>query len=553
MRKLAWAALFLAACSSSGRTTGSTSGGTNGTNGGTNGTSGTNGSGGGQDLAMPYNGPDMAQPTLPPDSTVSVNGAPGDASNQFGGAADPAAAPTLVYPPDGVLVPPNLNELEIQFTPAAGTSLFEVGFTGPNGLNLRVYTTCVTVGTGCGYLPDAPVWNTVAQAGRDDTVKITVRAVNASGGVGSSAARNLSFAEEDLQGGLYYWAAAQGGINRYDFGLRGQKAEAFYTPSMSGAMCNGCHALSRDGSRIAVGLNIPGPATLRVLDVASRATLFESAGGPGSSGGSNFEALTPDGKQVLTSQGGNLVLQDAATGAATGATISNGTMPDFAADGSKVVFARAASSACPLGLCGANPGVDSASLFVAPFSGGTFGAPVALVGGGGSDNYYYPSFSPDGNWVAFNHSATDSYDAADAKVLVVSSAGGTPADLTAVNSVALGNSWPKFAPFVHHFQGKTIFWLTFSSRRDYGLRLVNSTMAADSQIVQLWMVAVSPDRLNTPGDAGFPPFWLPFQDIATGNHIAQWTETVARMGCTDSSQCMQGEFCVGGQCIPQIN
>ncbi len=557
MRKAGWltVAIFLVGCNDAGRgrTSGGTSAGTHGSTGGNTGsTGGTTGSGGGADMATPYFGPDMAEPTLPPDSTVTANGAPAGASGQFGGAVDPAAAPTLVYPPDGVMVPPNLNVLEIQFVPAAGTNLFEVAFTGPNGLNLRVFTTCVTVGAGCGYLPDPAVWNTVAQAGRDNTVQITVSATGSAGTVGSAAARNISFATEDLQGGLYYWAAAQGSVNRYDFGLRGQTAESFYTTAMSGAICVGCHNISRDGSRIAVGLNIPGPATMRVLDVASRSTLFESAGGVGASGGSNFEALTPDGKQVLASQGGNLVLLDAATGAAANASITNGTMPDWSADGTQVVFARGAAMACPLGLCGANPGVDSASLFVAPFAGGAFGTARQLVAGGGSDNYYYPAFSPDGSWVAFNHSGTDSFDAADAKVMVVNSLGGTPTDLSALNTT-LGNSWPKFAPFVHHFQGKTIFWLTFSSRRDYGLRLINSAQSDPSnQIAQVWMVAVSPDRLNTPGDGGYPPFWLPFQDMTTGNHIAQWTETVARAPCQSDMQCLAGEFCIGGQCLPEI-
>src|SRR4029079_8057941 len=105
--------------------------------------------------------------------------------------------------------------------------------------------------------------------------------------------------------------------NRYDFGLRGQKAENFYTPTESGAMCVGCHVLSRDGGRIAVGLNVPGPATLRVLDVATRTTLFESASAPfGGTGGSNFEALSPDGTRVLTNSGQDLALHDAMTGAA---------------------------------------------------------------------------------------------------------------------------------------------------------------------------------------------------------------------------------------------
>ena len=43
------------------------------------------------------------------------------------------------------------------------------------------------------------------------------------GGVGETAKQDLSFTENDAEGGLYYWAASSGGIARYDFGLRGQK------------------------------------------------------------------------------------------------------------------------------------------------------------------------------------------------------------------------------------------------------------------------------------------------------------------------------------------
>jgi hypothetical protein len=119
-----------------------------------------------------------------------------------------------------------------------------------------------------------------------------------------------------------------------------------------------------------------------------------------------------------------------------------------------------------------------------------------------------------------------------------------------VNDVK-GNSWPKFAPFISHFQGKTIFWLTFSTRRDYGLRLLNSK-SGDKGVAQVWMVAVSPDRLRSAGDVGYPGFWLPFQDLSTGNHIAQWTQDVQRQGCSSDGQCIQGEFCVGGECVPPI-
>jgi hypothetical protein len=75
-----------------------------------------------------------------------------------------------------------------------------------------------------------------------------------------------------------------------------------------------------------------------------------------------------------------------------------------------------------------------------------------------------------------------------------------------------------------------ILWLTFSSLRRYGLRpspppasthegLPNGTL--------IWMVALDPARLARGEDPSVPAFCLPFQNIATSNHIAQWTAGVA--------------------------
>src|SRR5262249_52515792 len=55
-------------------------------------------------------------------------GLPPDPGSQFGGPSSSALAPQLVYPNDGVLVPPNLGKLEFHFKPASGTSLFAIQF-----------------------------------------------------------------------------------------------------------------------------------------------------------------------------------------------------------------------------------------------------------------------------------------------------------------------------------------------------------------------------------------------------------------------------------------
>ncbi len=67
-------------------------------------------------------------------------------------------------------------------------------------------------------------------------------------------------AQEPITGGLYYWNAA-GTIDRFEFGVRGARAERFLgVAETGGGICVGCHTLSRDGSRIAVGTGIPGVA-----------------------------------------------------------------------------------------------------------------------------------------------------------------------------------------------------------------------------------------------------------------------------------------------------
>jgi hypothetical protein len=499
-------------------------------------------------------GPDMALPTTAVVQTVIAPGAPANAPTLFSGPSDPSLGPALVYPPDGVIMPPNLSDLEFQFLPAAGTTVFELHLRSTY-LDLTIYTPCNTVGTGCGYLPDDATWQLISAQARGSEVTVELRATSSSGGaVGSAAPRKMGFTDEDLLGGLYYWAAASGAVNRYDFGRRGQVAENFYTPITAGAICVGCHALSHDGTRIAVGLNDPTPATLRVLDVASKTKLFDSTSAiMGGDGGSNFEAISPDAKYVLTTLGADLVLRDAASGTITGTNpaITNGTMPDWSTDGSQVAFARGATISIPFPIPGGlTPvGIDQGSIYTSSVSGTSFGTPNLIVQGSMSQNNYYPSLSPDGTLIAFNRSTMNSYDAPDATVQIIPSSGGTPTSLNATN-MNQGNSWPKFAPFVHHYQGKTIFWLTFSSRRDYGLRIVNSATPSVPGTAQVWMVAVPGDASEI-GVADYPPFWLPFQDPTTGNHIAQWTQTVARQPCSpiDGSGCNAGETCDNGQCI----
>jgi hypothetical protein len=477
----------------------------------------------------------------PPDADVIVDpSAPDDAPDQFGGATPGGAAPTLVYPPTETMVPPNLNTMEVHYLPGGTNTLFELRLTGTNAAFL-IYFACTPLAQGCVWEPSQAVWDMLAAGGRgDDPMTWQIRGLDpATGLVGSSEERTLQFAIDDLLGGIYYWAAGNGAIMRYEFGRRGQSAERFLgvAESPGATQCVGCHALSRDGTRIAVGLDAPLPSISSMFVVETRTQLWRApmTSFPPGPGGANFFTFSPDNQWLLSSDGQTLVLREAETGANPMTVVTNATMPDWSPDGSSVVFARAGMQ-----IPAANPGVARGSLVLVPTS--SWMGETSLVASGNTSNNYYPSFSPDGQWVMFNRSANldSSFDAPDAKVMVVPASGGQPVSLDRATSTN-GDSWPKWAPFVHQYRSGSVMWLTFSSRRAYGLR--------SSGTSQIWMAAFDPSRVAAGQDPSFAAFWLPFQDAASGNHIAQWVDNVVRQPCMNSDECATGEICEGMVCV----
>ena len=114
-----------------------------------------------------------------------------------------------------------------------------------------------------------------------------------------------------------------------------------------------------------------------------------------------------------------------------------------------------------------------------------------------------------------------------------------PIELTAANrpgvadrgATDLGTSYPKWNPFSFQVSAQSqILWLTFSSLRRYGLRPsppAASTHEGLPNGTLIWMVAVDAARLARGEDPSAAAFCLPFQDIGTSNHIAQWTSGIA--------------------------
>jgi hypothetical protein len=479
---------------------------------------------------------------------------PADPEAPFGGPADAGRAPDMVYPNDDVLLPPNLRLLEIHFHPGPGNTLFEIAF--ENELtDVRVYARCtVPVAGGCIYTPDATVWQWIAETNRGGA-KLAVRTRgtdDAGTGVGASADQHLAFSYEDLRGGMYYWKATgnDSAIMRFDFGDVSQTtAERFVGPEQAGGKCVGCHALSRDGKKMvasAGGWDVEDMLLVDVESATRTATPPQAA----------FASWNPDGTRyvgVFAFTGTpthDLMLFDGAGALQgtidVGATAAQSTShPDWSDDGSKIVYVRAGQAY--------EGGVNNQRFYqgglhlVEDQGGGTFGAPVTLLPAEPGRNRYYPSFGPGSQLLAFNESTCPSGTAhvacnADsdpsATIFVMKpEPGAAPIALLRANAPGktdatseLTNSWAKWAPF--EFQrteepGSRLVWLTFSSSRNYGLRTPAPSSSPEAASgTWLWMVAIDPARAEQGLDPSYPAFYLPFQDLDSSNHIAQWTKQV---------------------------
>lgn len=472
--------------------------------------------------------------------------APADSATKFAGPMDAALAPEVVYPLSGALVPLNLGELEIQWKkPAGPADLFEVALTAP-GFELRVYTNTLKPNGGRLLLTPAE-WNALAATVAGGAVDIAVRGASTqAGSYGAGAPVKLKVGKDEVHGGLYYWAAAGAGgavdgIYRHEFGQTGMIAQPFYTRDDGNAAfndgktdhCVACHVLSRDGTKMAITYNGgDGPAAM--LDVATKAPIVPLS----QKVAWNFAALSPDGNRLVASRDGVLKIYDVSGGPMNGMVLSTvdtggfATHPDWSPRGDKIVFARGSSK-----FDTKDWHLVNGSIVEVTETGGIFGNPIELVKASGNDNNYYPSYSPDGAWVLFNRASNTaengSYNAEDARLFVVrAQPDAKPIALSAANAVgALTNSWARWAPFVQkNGEHGDLFYFTFSSTRDYGIEVgslnPDNPKPNEPKRPQIWMAAFDPFDADQEQDPSDVPFWLPFQNTMTNNHIAQWTERV---------------------------
>jgi len=223
--------------------------------------------------------------------------------------------------------------------------------------------------------------------------------------------------------------------------------------------------------------------------------------------------------------------------------------PDWSHDGATIVYTSAEQIAG-----GHVGGIDKADgvtplatatesdIYTVPFNDRAGGAATPLSGAATPGvAEYYPDFSADDAFVAFNRVGTTIgyfYYRADGEIYVVPSTGGTAIRLKANDPPACSadaevspgviNSWPKWSPIVNSDSaGNKYYFLVFSSARKYPGQFTlppgaYTPVGLDSRSSQLYLAALVVDPSGAVTD--YPAVYLWNQTADTSNLTPAWDD-----------------------------
>lgn len=408
----------------------------------------------------------------------------------FGGAT-PTHADFWLYPEDGVALPRNTPRMTFMWSDM-GAQAYRVRFRS-TVTNYVIYT------AGTSLSVDEDTWENLVATNAGGTLNVDLAAMS-NGTLYEEDPIAITVNRMDTRGTIVYWSTNAQGFMQVPYG---DVASELYTVNQNGH-CMGCHVVSSRGTLAYTYDGGNGPLGLWNVNSGSDVISFNS--GPLG----NFKAFSPDGNLLLTTYAGALLLYDANSGAylsqvPVGRPVAQ---VDWSPDGTRLAVTLTNGHDYDWSTNGGEIAV------MEHYGDGQFGSPTIIVPMVSGYNYYYPAFSPDSEWIAFNRSTGDGYDDPDAEVWVVHADGASPpVPLTLANqTTGLHNSWPRWAPL----PDDDVLWIAFSSRRAYGNVV--------SGVPQLWVTGFDPARALVGEDPSWAAFWLPNQDTAQGNHIPVWVD-----------------------------
>jgi hypothetical protein len=344
--------------------------------------------------------------------------------------------------------------------------------------------------------------------------------------------------------------------------------------------CYSCHSLSANGQMlVAQRHQYPGgPYSSNSFDVAANPNVDPPPLATSTIGDEDwgFSAVYPDGSKILTAAqpepAGDFPalfpfaplnnpamlgprdakMFDTRTGAAIATTglVRFAKMPAFSPDGKKVAFNdHDNGQGHSLSVMDFDPATNTFSNRVEIFRDATLfpgwpfftpdGLQVVFALGDGSD---YATIQDPPTGLLVNHS--------NLHIVDLRSRPSRPLDLANGKSLLARDQNLNYYPTVSPVAAGGYFWVFFTSRRTYGNLMVQPEN--DAVTKKIWVAAINieadgptlPDPLT--GDPSHPPFYLPGQELASGNIRAFATLTPCE---SDGSSCTSGIDCCGGFCV----
>lgn len=535
-------------------------------------------------------------------------GSPGDVFASHTPVTDAAADAEILYPLNGAVMPQNVEPADVQWACSSAKAVcpendfFRITLTKPDLVLVR-YVRNQDLAANDHDLVDDASWSALAQT--DPTANATIqvdRWDSAGARVVQGTPVSIRFAVAAITGTVYYWDIDDTTIRAIDDGTSTSRIlipPANVTYPTTGGNCVGCHSISPSGRYMLANTNFDNYGALfdltdQTLSTASPTPTVWRSPASGTTIRYRLSSWSPDETLAMVSTASGtdaLRLIDPFTGATLQAnnasgmaiTLPNpGTMPAWARDNSFVAFIAGNTSwagQTTTGILSLLPVVDSAmhrfgtvtALFGASNSAANNTlAAGAEIGTEPTHGNFYPSWTPDSQWIAFANGTSSRSDPRDSNnawnagywantsALYLTRRDGTgltrltrgcaasvpeKKDNTVTGSP--GRTGLDFQPNFSPFQGGGYFWLSFLSRRPYGnVQAGNANSAI--QPGQIWVMAVkvNPDGSTDPSEVAY---WLPGQNPRHRAVSAFWASRPCRQ---NGDGCSVGSECCGGDCRP---
>jgi dipeptidyl aminopeptidase/acylaminoacyl peptidase len=412
--------------------------------------------------------------------------------------------PAILYPYGGVTVPRNLDGLGFSWDDdnVSSNQVYRIRFQ-TEITDISVYT------SESEWISNHELWELISAANKQGEVEVYIETGVWDGTQLSDIRRGPSIGmivnRLDARGSVLYWGGSTGSIMRIP--ISEAQSEVFIEANN----CVGCHALVDSSSRLVVthgGVD----GRFSVFDVEEPTDPFEIVG-TSDFNRLTFKAVSPDGKFIFGTNGPEATLYELETGVKVKSWMFEYPIshPDWAPDGDEIIAVI----------------IKGTSRSDMEFTGGEIvrfslnrntlelGPEEVVIPYDPSINFYYPAYSPDGQWIAYNRSSNENergcYAAPDAELWLMSRDGSIDIRLDNANGEGdLQNSYPRWGPL----PDDDVLWLAYSSRRPYALQ--------DTPNPQIWLTAIRPDRALDGLDPSDAPLWLPGQDNLSDNHLPVW-------------------------------